>query len=717
LASGYFSLIIWLVSKWKLGIFNQGDDAVFKTTTTALLCFFTLFFSAISHAQNDARKMKIDATKPLKISYESPAWNKNTDKVDTAYVMIRDSKTGQTVRVLIAETGENTGVFNGVYKMNFSGDARYEITPEVYIPPQSMLKDIEYMGTLQKAISDGRLARKPYFFRVQGGIQTMDTFDSKEQAFDAYEKHMVGIGKSTLEARKMAERAFEQKRIAEMAKKAENDRNKLTEVEKAKVKEMQNEMSSLPPEEQARRRKEAEKVANEGLNKFIKNDFKGAEENFAKAYELDPTNSQYFSQYGTALFRNDKYNKAIIMLNIANGPKVNTAERDLYKGLAYMKLEDNENAVKNLSLSQDKKDSNFSPTAALYAGAILYQQEKYEESKERFEWVLDNSQDPAMDKQAEAYIEQIANAMKFRAMKEKPWTLNLTLGLIRDSNILNVSSQDSATNKEGYRWMYGASLERRIIYNEKRQWSGILSYSDMYSTNNNFSAEKSFQDTDPVSVTLYFPYKQSNSFFGKTGQFGFNAGYESISLNADTIGSREVITTSNVFKVDQTLVNSAKWISNYSFEYRIDSSKLTVASGAEASDLNATKMTLGTSQTFFLDDKMTKAAIGDLTYARNNTTGADVRFNRTELGGTYLMPAFWDSSFSTRLSYFLQPYPDSSTSRKDSGYSATLALSKPLPYGFNSSLSATYLNNGSNIETNKYNKYTILALGTWSGNF
>lgn len=680
----------------------------------AFIFIFGFAFSPSSWSQKDARRLRIDATRPIRISYESTAWNKNSNSIDTAYVVIRDANTGQIARVLLSETGANTGVFSGAYQVSNAGDAS-EITPELYVPPQDQVKNIDNLNSIKKNIEEGELVRKPFFMREENKGQTITLCDTKEQAYEAYSKHMQALGKAVLEARKASDAASEQKRLAEAAEKAANDRQKLQLAENQRVEELRKQMAEMSAEEKNRRKTEASRLAHIGYNQYTKNNFGEAEKNYAAAYELDPENNQYFVQYGATLYRNKKYNRSLVMLNLAEGEGVNPAEKELYRGLDYMSLEDNDNAATSLTNSMNQNDKNFSPTAALYAGVVLFKQEKYEESKKRFEWVLDNSSDPAQDKQAEAYIEQIASAMKFKEMKDKPWTLTLNLGLIRDSNILNVSSQSTTSNLEGYRWMYGGSLERRLIINDRRQWSGIFTYTDMYSVNNSFAAETAFQNLDPRSMTLYFPYKQNNTVSGKVGQWGLNVGYETINMNADGTGDRENITNSWVLKTDQTIVMRPNWISNYSFEYHSDTSLITAAT--PASDLNATQYTLGTSQTFFRDEKMTQAMIADWSYNRNNTTGADVRFNKWEVGGTYLRPGAWDSVWTTRLAYFQKPYPDSSTSRKDWGYTLTSALSKPLTKSLSSSFSATYNDNRSNIDANQYNKYSLLALLSWTTNF
>ena len=163
------------------------------------------------------------------------------------------------------------------------------------------------------------------------------------------------------------------------------------------------------------------------------------------------------------------------------------------------------------------------------------------------------------------------------------------------------------------------------------------------------------------------------------------------------------------------MATSEDLISKYTFEYRSDASKITAASTDD--DLTATKYTLATTQTFFTDDKKTKAWIGDLSYAMNNALGKNTKFNRYDLGGSYLSPAFSDCTWTGKLSYFSSTYPDASSGRKDSGTTLTLTLIQPLSDSLTAVYSAATSNNASNVSDYQYNKFTLTALLSWSGIF
>ncbi|MGZ5278908.1 MAG: hypothetical protein ACXWC9_03140, partial [Pseudobdellovibrionaceae bacterium] len=355
------------------------------------------------------------------------------------------------------------------------------------------------------------------------------------------------------------------------------------------------------------------------------------------------------------------------------------------------------------------------PGAAFYAGVLQYQTEKYDPAKANFEYVLDSSSDPVLDKQAETYIEQIANVMAFKKEQEKKFILTLNAGLMYDSNILAIarSQLDQQTELAGYRWTYATSFEYRPLYTYVHDFSVIASASDMYSTNNRFTAEKTFQDTDPLTVSIYFPYRFKGKAFEKGYQMTLNPGYETTMMNADAEGSRETILNAAVLKNDHTFIMDNTWFATYSLEFRSETSKIAATEGT-ADDLNATKISLGTTQTFFQNDKKTEAWIGELGTSQNTAKGDNATFTRFDFAATYMSPWVWDLTWTTRLAFYHANYSKHTTGRIDSNSSLTLGLLKPITETLSGSLTGTYTNNGSTLESSDYNKYVISTMFSWT---
>jgi hypothetical protein len=671
--------------------------------------------SLISFAQ-----VKVSSSKPVRLEYKSKIWNKNTSEVDYAGVLLRDTNSKKMVRVQLQETDVNTSVFHGNYSVTFG---EQELTPEIYFPPQSLLKNLDQLKTIEAMIKDGSLLRKPYFIRDEGkGSHILTIFDTKEQAVAALEEYRrlrsqtkSPIGEAALLAQAQAAKEKELRENALMAMKQNDERQKIELEEKARQEALLKQQEQLNAAEKARRQAEAARIAQQGLDFYDKGKYPDAEIMFSKAIEMDPSNKSFNFQYGVSLYRNGNFNKSLAVLKLAEGTGVNIAEKEFFIASNHMKLKENETAIQYFESVKKRNDKAIGPASAFYAGVLQYQLEKFDESKANFEFVLDNSEDKDLDSQAEAYIEQIANAIAFKKEQAKKFIISANLGLMYDSNILAIakSQLDQQTELAGYRWAYGASLEYRHLYTYVHDFSVIASISDMYSTNKSFAAEKSFQNTDPLAATVYLPYRYKGKAFDKGYQMTLSPGFETTMMNADETGSRETITDAMVLKNDHTFIMNNTWFATYSFEYRSETSKIESTNGTD-DDLNASKITLGTTQTFFQNDKKTEAWIGELGASQNTAKGVNATFTRFDFAATYMSPWKWDTIVTTRLALFYADYSKHTVGRKDTDSALTFSLIKPLSETVSSNISATYTNNASTLESSDYSKYVIMTGLSWT---
>lgn len=700
------------------------SSAASTTPTTATPSTATSATTASAGSANivtneEPKKLIIDTKKPIRLDYHAKAWNKNPNVSESYSLLLREAKSGKLARIEVNETSPNSAQFVGYYSVSWDES---EITPEVYALPTGTTKNFE-SSKVEQMINDGYLTRKPYFLRSENGLQTISIYDSKEQAisaFDSYRKTLSGkpiVDAAALEAQRKAQALLEAKRIADLAKLQELERIRLEQDENRRKEELLRQQALLDAAEKARRQKLAQQLAQEALVLFQQSKLEEAEAKFSKAVELDPSNNSFYYQYGVTLYKNDKFQKSIVVLQNANGTGFNPNERDYFLGLNYMKLKDYEKAHSTFTALKDKQDKTLSPSAAFFAGVIDFQKEKYDQAKSSFEFVLDNSSDPKMDEQAENYIEQIANIKAFLAEKAKKFILTLNLGLNYDSNILSVSNSQAEsypTDLAGYRWTYGGSGEYRILYTEKYEFSGILTASDMYSTNKSFAAETSFQNTDPLVLNLNFPLKYKGMALSKPFQGSVAAGYETINMNADATGSREVIVNSTILKTDATFVMSDDWFSQYGLEMRQDKSLLTTG---EDDSPSANKLTFSTTNTLFQDKKKTTAYIGELSYAATNAGGRNQRNTKIDAGLTYMWPWKWDTVATAKLGAYVADYPDHSTGRKDTDYSLTTGLRKPINEKLSAVVSANYTVNDSTQDSSAYKKYSIVTSLSWNTSF
>ena len=686
-----------------------------------LLCsFISFFFPQSTLAQEDAHKLKINVNRPLRVDYLAPSWNKDPLKIETAAIVIRDAVSGRLAKIEMQETSANSAFFRGTYQLNFQGDEKAELTPEVYIVPLAMLQADPQLTRLDSLIHDGTLLRKPYFLRTERKNQILSVFDSRAQAMQAYESYLqTGLGRPVIDpaafdAQRTAQKNNDSQNRLQKEAASESLRTAMEAEERRKQDELKKQSAAMGEAEKATHRKEALALANEAMALYQKENYKGAETKFDQAIALDPENTSYYFQYGVTLYRLEKYNSAIVKLRLAKGPGVNPNERDYYIGLSHMKLKEYEKSYKVFTEIKGRNDKALSGSSAFFAGVIDFQKENYDKSKSHFEYVLDNSTDPKMDQQAESYIEQIANIKQFEEMRKKKIILSANLGLMYDSNILSIPSANASTGLGGYRWAYGVSGEYRPIFSEKNEFSGILSVSDMYSMDNSFIAKKEFQNNDPQIWDLSFPYKWKGVTLGKPAQLGITPAYETIIMDINGTGNRTSIVNSTILKGDGTFVMNEDVFANYAVEVRHDDSQLTATS---AENQTANKITLSTSQTHFQDKKKTRATIVDAALADNMALGSNQTYQRIDLAGSYLMPGVWETAFVSRLSAAYAVYPDHDSKRKDQNYGLTLVLQKQLNEDFAANLTGSYSISQSNVSTYQYDKYMIMSGINWKRAF
>lgn len=678
-----------------------------------------ILFVCIGNAQE--KKLKVTQSKQLKLSYKMNAWNRNSSLEDAGSLLLRDAATGKLARVELQETGPNTGEFLGYYSISFGSE---DTTPEIYIPPQEMVKSAEKMKALDSLIKDGLLLRKPFFLRPEKSYQAITVFDSKDQALQAYEQYRTNlngkpiVSQSVLDAQQKAAQLAEQKKLSDLAMKQELERIRMAELEKARQEELLRQQQLLSAAEKAKRKREAESIAQEAMVAYRAQDFPKAEDLFKKSQELDPENTSYNFQYGVTLYKNQKYNASVVSLGLAQGLAEQQAlEKNYYLGLNYLKLKEFDTAHDILDKVKAADNKEISPAASFFNGIIDFQKEKYDIAKKYFEYTLDNSNDPKMDEQAENYIEQIAQIKMFEANKAKKFLLSASVGTIYDSNVLLVQDGGEPTaesGKAGLRLMYSLTGEYRPIYTESHELSATLTYSDMYTNSTSLKSDATFSNADPNTISFTIPYKYKGKFLNKGFQQSVTTGYDTTYLNADQKGSREAILNSPYLKSDSTFVMSEDWFSTYTLEYRKDISLSKVAVGDEDNDTSATKMTLGTSQIRFEDKKKTQAKIYDGSYILNQAVGDNKKYTKLSLGFSQLMPWKWDTSVIGKVDMSYANYASSEDSRKDTAYGLTGTVIKPINKTWSSMGSFNYTVNGSNSSSNKYSKYALTILASYT---
>jgi len=355
-------------------------------------------------------------------------------------------------------------------------------------------------------------------------------------------------------------------------------------------------------------------------------------------------------------------------------------------------------------------------SAAFYEGLGRFTKEDWKGAQESFEWVLDNSEDAALDKKADEYLELIARAIQAEKMFGKKWRLNASFGANYDSNVLFTPDSDIGSaqpqNEGGLRTLFQGEVNRKLTNKKSSDLSARASTLYMYSFDDAFSLADPWLTNAGLVWNTRGTTKQNEAY-----QLAIRPGFETLYMDAEQTGNRENIMNSGLVRSDLTLVKSDAYFAAYSFELRFDDSTLAVTNPRD--NLDAVRYTAETTHTRFLEKSKKKALIGRATYMANDTKGANRNFNRLEGAVTYMAPidSWKNTTYMLGVSIFRMVYPEADNIRRDTNLAVNGTISKVINDNWSFASTASYTNNASNLETNQFNRFNVLGLAiyTWTG--
>ncbi|HMN67444.1 MAG TPA: hypothetical protein PKC28_02800 [Bdellovibrionales bacterium] len=680
-------------------------------------------------AQPQAKPKKsiaIDSGRATSISYGSPSWNTDSTKIDSAYLVMRDKTSGKILQIQLEETEPDSSNFRGQFALSLR--AGETIAPEIFIPPQELRNSDKDNKKLYDMIQSGKLPRKPVIWtKNEKGQPVLDVYDTREQAEAALKAYQEaekiardsrrrGRGKQPLAsaaaiaAAKQAEHQAELNRLALEAAKREAERVRLEQIEKQKTEERERQLKALNEKQRAARRAQAVELAKEAMGLYKQGDYPGAEAKFRESLELDPDSRDSHFNYGVTLYRNEKYNDALVTLKMAQVDSKTDLERRYYMGLIHYRLQEFEPALRQFKDVAASGHPELGPSAEFYRGVIYYSQEEYAASKKSFETVIDTSKDPRLDEQAEAYLDRLANAMAFQRLRDKKFTFTGTVGGMYDSNILlspdNTADQGGQTEVADFRLLTIADLEYRAILNEKHELTGKV----------NASLTNSLKDeaaiADPWIYTVSAPYSYKSMLWGKGYKFTAKPSYEILYMDPTNAGKKTNIFSAAALGLDNTLIMRPNWFSVYTLEYRMDDTK--TADSVGPADADATKISLKTTQMFFVDKARKEAVVVNFGYVLNDAKGGDRAYNRIEAGAIYVRPAWSNVTWNAGLMIYRLDYADATVKRDDLNTMLLAGLSKPVKDWLVWGVMGNYTKNDSSVSINEYSKYTIMTTATFT---
>ncbi|MCB0393904.1 MAG: hypothetical protein KDD25_05065, partial [Bdellovibrionales bacterium] len=450
--------------------------------------------------------------------------------------------------------------------------------------------------------------------------------------------------------------------------------------------------------ERKRRVKQAKDFAQGAMDFFRLNEFEQAEDFFQKSADLDPENKTYYYSYGITLFRNKKYNRSLVILNLAEVSEKDSADRDYYIALNHYYLKEFDKALIEFDKIRTVKHPTLSPVSAFYMGQIHFERVELEAAKPYFEEVLDTSSDPKLDNQAESRLEDIARLILASRLKDKKVIITHTSGILYDSNVLSTNSDSgdgTASDSASWRYSGDIGISWKPIYGETFEAGIALSGLILYS----FEDDEDIKQGDTLYFSGQLPLVYKTTISSLPFRLELNPTYEQTYLYPDGETTQELAIVTTGINTKTTISPKDFWFASLIFNKLQDE-------GVDDEDLDAPHTEIGTSQLFFLDEGKSKVLVAELKYTDHEAKDEETAYKKTSLSLTYLMPLGWNVDMTAGYTYYSSIYPDNSEDRSDKDHSLSLDLRRPILDWLFWGINASYTSNTSNVESNDYDKYS-----------
>ena len=708
----------------------------FRILLATLFCFHYATAQQTQTEKKPGVRVPLDASKMTRLTYGYPPWNKDSEKIDSATLLLREGKTGRIIQISVEETAPDSSVFSGTYSLSWNN--LQALSPEFYIPPQDLVSDEAGMNKITEMIKSGQLKRKAFILRnYKTGLQVIEIYDSKDQAklamraFRAEEeltrvtnldndlRNQPLVTRSALDAASFAEQIEEQKRAAQSL----IERARLSQIESLKAAENVKAYALLTPQQKKEKQKLAADTAKSALTDYQNSQLQDAIQKFETATTMDPENKAYYFQFAIALYKAEQFNRSLVILDLAKDMEldkkasVDPSEVDYYVGLNNYRLKLYKDAASAFDQVVVSKNEMLSSSAEFYIAVGYFEQVKYKEAQEKFQSVLDHSKDSKLDARAEQYIEQILRIQQFETERAKKWYVGGTFGILYDSNVTytsDIALQNIPTNAAGERILTVGSLKYRPVYEADSEFAVQLDLTNIYTTDSSMKFSQALHNTDPFLIDVSAPYTFKGLFMGKGFKLDIIPGYESLTMSIDD-NSAKVIQSSYLLKGLSTMIMSENWFANYNLELRQDNSNLNSSSGDD--NESAINLKLTDANLFFLNKEKSKIFSTDASFSHNNAVGKNFIFDRFDLGAGYTTKFYGDTMLSSKLSYFLLNYSEIASARLDNSYTLSAGLSKKLSETLTSGFNASYNMNNSNLDAYTYKKYTVMLTLSYGKGF
>ncbi|HEY1078729.1 MAG TPA: tetratricopeptide repeat protein [Bdellovibrio sp.] len=616
--------------------------------------------------------------------------------VEVKNIRVRDVDSQKIAQLSLKKRKDNARVWSGFFVIQFFKGDNAPRTLEFFAQDKPFLTYVQEGARVQRVL---------LFTSAQDHAKYIER-EALLRANDPAKKTEVVTKTST-----PVSQAVIEQQVREQVKSQEQMQISIEEEQAKKRAEQVARLEVMSKEEKRRKQAQAQSLVQKADELYQKQDFDSAADNYEKATELDPENDSYYYRYGVSLYKSNEFNKSLAALSIADVNQDQAVEKDYYIALNHLKLKDYDKALKKLKDVQDENDPNISPTAAFFAGTIEYQQQKFPAARKSIEYVLDNSKDTQMDKAAEEMLEQIDRMETFYASKNEKYRFIFFAGPVYDQNVLNVATNNVATDVQAYRVNYGASALGVWYRSATSDLGTQLSVSDYYSTDNKFQGNATLQTADPLEFAFTVPFHKEFVTKDRSYNWELVPAIKSIYMSPSG-GTRSEIIRSSGLSTSLATPLRRDWYVSAKIDVFVDQSYLTTTSSDD--DQSGKRYSVSVTPTKLLDLKGEKSISTDISYLINQTDGKNYRYNRVGFGVTYGFPGWWKSNASLRAEYAMQSYGEATTTRTDNTAMVTASMSKDLTKRWNLATTLQYTMAQSELETYKYNKLMAMGIFTYT---
>lgn len=448
-----------------------------------------------------------------------------------------------------------------------------------------------------------------------------------------------------------------------------------------------------------------------GLKNYSEADYKSAIKNFETAVMLQPENDAYYFEYAKSLYRLNYYKLSLSIFLMLEDNSEYLTKAMYYQGLIFLSLKNYDLALKKFKVLQDSTDEDIAVSSAFFAGQIYFSKSLFTEAKSSFEYVLDHSKDPQLDKSAEQYIEKINLQEQQAKQYAVRFKYSVYFGTSYDDNVLNISQQNLATSAKAYRFSYGGTASYSTINTAKENLAPTFTFSDIYSLNSNFKSDATVQSTDPLSLQFEIPYKSDFIYNTKSWSYKISPGVQMLYMTKDST-RRELVYNSILLNSYIMTSHLENLTTQYKFDISRDQSYLTAATTDD--EQTAQKYTLTVSNIYLLEKANSQYLSLDISWLLNQADGINAAYNKylVSLGYARKLSEKWIGY--AKAEFFSLNYNKATSGRKDFASVGYFGASYAVSTSDSISVSLQYQSNQSNSESYKYNKMILSAIYTVS---